>query len=99
MTIRVDPEGNEIRLLKTIGSWRDKKVLEIGCGDGRLTRRIARLGPKLIQAIDPDPDLIRSARKNLPEALAKQVRCNVGTAENLKYPSSKFDIAVLSWVL
>ena len=99
MTIRVDPQGNELSLLKTIGSWHDAKVIEIGCGDGRLTLRLARLGPKLIQAIDPDPGLIRTARKTLPEKLSKQIHYHVGTAEDLKYPSEAFDIAVFSWVL
>ena len=99
MTIRVDPQGNEIGLMKTIGSWRDKKVIEIGCGDGRLTQRIAHLGPKLIQAIDPDPSLISTARKTLPEAFAKQIRYKTGTAEDLKYPPEAFNIAVFSWVL
>jgi len=99
MTIRIDPERNEIRALKKIGSWRGKKVLEIGCGDGRLTLRLASLGPKLIQAIDPGTDLIRSARKNLPERLTKQIHFKVGSAEDLKYPSDTFDLVVFSWVL
>ena len=99
MTIRVDPERNEIRALKEIGSWRGKKVLEIGCGDGRLTLRLASLGPELIQAIDPSTDLIRTARKNLPARLEKRIRYKVGSAEDLNYPSNTFDIAVFSWVL
>jgi len=99
MTIRVDPERNEIRALKEAGIWRGRKVLEIGCGDGRLTLRLARLSPKLIHAIDPSADLIRAARKNLPTKLAKQIHYKVGSAEGLKFPSNSFDIAVFSWVL
>ena len=49
MTIRVDPERNEIRALKEVGTWRGKKVLEIGCGNGRADPT-AR-GPK--SKIDP----------------------------------------------
>jgi ubiquinone/menaquinone biosynthesis C-methylase UbiE len=99
MTVRVDPERNEIRALKQAGTWRGKKVLEIGCGDGRLTLRLASLGPKLIQAIDPSADLIRAARKILPMGKAKQIRYKVGSAERLKYPSNSFDMVVFSWVL
>jgi ubiquinone/menaquinone biosynthesis C-methylase UbiE len=99
MTIRVDPERNEINALKEIGSWGGKKVLEIGCGDGRLTRRLASLGPKLIRAIDPSNDRIRTARKNLPETLRKQIRYEVGSAEELKYSPNTFDLVVFSWVL
>lgn len=99
MVIRVDPERNELRALKEIGTWRDKKVLEVGCGEGRLTLRLATLRPKLIHAIDPSSDLIRLARKNLPSELSKEIRYKVGSAGKLKYPSHSFDIAVFSWVL
>ena len=99
MTVRVDPERNELRALKQACTWRGKKVLEIGCGVGRLTLRLASLGPKLIQAIDPSADLIRAARKILPVRKAKQVRYKVGSAGSLQYPPNSFDIVVFSWVL
>ena len=99
MTIRVDPERNEIRALKGVGSWHGKQVLEIGCGDGRLTLRLASLGARVIHAIDPSADLIRTARKNLPTKLAKQILYKVGSAKELKFPSNSYDIVVFSWVL
>jgi len=99
MTIRIDPERNEMSLLKQAGSWRGRNVIEIGCGDGRLTLRIARLGAGLIDALDPNADLIRTARKNLPAGLGKRVQYKVGSAEKLNHPSNSFDIAVFSWVL
>jgi len=37
MTIRVDPENNETRALFDLANLSGKHVLEIGCGDGRLT--------------------------------------------------------------
>lgn len=99
MTIRVDPERNEVRALREVDTWRGKKVLEIGCGDGRLTLRLASLGTAVIHAIDPSADLIRTARKNLPTKLSKQIRYKVGSAEELKFPSNSYDIVVFSWVL
>ena len=99
MVIRVDPERSELRALKEVGTWRDKKVLEVGCGDGRLTLRLATLRPKLIHAIDPNPDRIRLARKNLPSELSKEIRYKVGSAGKMKYLSKSFDIVVFSWVL
>jgi ubiquinone/menaquinone biosynthesis C-methylase UbiE len=99
MMIRVDPEHNEIRALKEVGIWRDKKILEIGCGEGRLTLRLAGLHPKLIHAIDPNSGLIRAARKKLPSTFAKQIHYKVGSAGDLKYPSDSFDMVVFSWVL
>lgn len=99
MTIRVDPERNELRALRGVGTWRGKKVLEIGCGDGRLTLRLASLGTAVIHAVDPSADLIRTAREKLPTGLTKQIRYKVRSAEELKYPSNSFDVVVFSWVL
>ena len=53
MRLQVDPEGNEVRALRRAGPWRGKRVLEIGCGEGRLTLRLAGLGAR-VDAIDPD---------------------------------------------
>jgi hypothetical protein len=34
MTLRVDPEQNELRALKNVAEWHGKRVVEIGCGEG-----------------------------------------------------------------
>ncbi len=98
MTLRIDPEQNEVRALKQVTDWRGQHVLEIGCGEGRLTQRLARLGAAL-QAIDPNETAIRTARKHLPQRLAAQVRFHVGRAGRLEYPRESFDVVVFSWVL
>jgi 2-polyprenyl-6-hydroxyphenyl methylase / 3-demethylubiquinone-9 3-methyltransferase len=98
MTLRVDPEHNEIHALKSVANWRGKEVLEVGCGDGRLTQRLAGLGANIL-AIDPDPGHIRTARKNLPKRYAGQIRYQVGKAEQLKQPAGTYDLVVFSWVL
>ena len=38
----LDPEGAHLAALRRLGDFRDKRVLELGCGDGRLTVGIAR---------------------------------------------------------
>ena len=98
MSLRIDPERNEIRALKSVAQWRGKEVLEVGCGNGRLSLRLARLGAN-IDAIDPDPKLIRTAKRTLPEKLAGRVQYRVGSAERLKYPDETYDLVVFSWVL
>ena len=98
MTLRIDPEKNEIHALKAMTGWRGKRVLEIGCGNGRLTRRLANLGTR-VDAIDPNKELIAIARKELPSHLSERVLFKVGSALDLKYPDQTFDIAVFSWVL
>jgi len=98
MSIRIDPEEHEVRELESVGNWRGKRVLEIGCGEGRLTLRLAGLGA-IVEAMDPDAELVRKARKALPQDLAKNVRYKVGKAEQLAHRDGKFDAAVFAWSL
>ncbi len=98
MTLRIDPEKNEVRALKEMADWRGQRVLEIGCGNGRLTKRLAGLGAQ-VDALDPDKKIIALARKELPERYSDRIRFKVGSAENLKYPKQTFDIVVFAWSL
>ena len=99
MTLTIDPAKAEIRALEEAINWRGKRVLELGCGDGRLTLRLAALGPPRIEALDPDAKLIRAARQHLPARHAKRVRYHIGSTDHVKFPDNKFDIVVFSWVL
>lgn len=98
MAITIDPEQNEVRALQHIADWRRKRVIEIGCGDGRLTLRLARLGA-IVHAIDPDTKLIQTARTNLPKRFARRIRYRVGKAEHLDQANEAFDLAVFAWAL
>jgi ubiquinone/menaquinone biosynthesis C-methylase UbiE len=99
MPVVVDPAGKEIRALQDIIDWKGKRLLEVGCGDGRLTLRLAAFGPRSIEAVDPDPARIRLARKTLPADQAGLIRFHTAHAEKLKYPADEFDIAVFAWSL
>jgi len=99
MALIIDPAKDEVRALKNAVDWRGKRVLEVGCGDGRLTLRLASLGPSKIEALEPDAKLIRAARKSLPKRYATRIHYQVGGTKDLKYPNNTFDIVVFSWVL
>ena len=99
MALVIDPAGDEIRALRGITNWRGKRILEVGCGDGRLTLRLAEFNPEKIIAFDPDPKLIRTARRTLPKKYDKRIEYRVGSAEHVKQKANLFDIVVFSWVL
>jgi 16S rRNA A1518/A1519 N6-dimethyltransferase RsmA/KsgA/DIM1 with predicted DNA glycosylase/AP lyase activity len=100
MTIRQDPEENEIRALLSLADFKDKQVLEIGCGEGRLTRRYASEAGRVV-AIEPYRPHFRQAQADMPEALQAKVELLNVTFEDFSAMSqpAAFDLAMLSWSL
>jgi len=92
-----DPEGNETRNLHNLVHFANLRVLEIGCGDGRLTRRYAAL-TRQAAAIDPDPARLTTAVENNPSSLAG-VNFVQAQAEALPFQAERFDLAILAWSL
>jgi ubiquinone/menaquinone biosynthesis C-methylase UbiE len=91
----MDPAGDETRALRQAVNWRGKRVLEVGCGDGRLTYRFAPW-TRSVLGIDPDEERIAIARRGLPAALADRVRFAVRDAVDLAQPPAAFDAVFLS---
>lgn len=92
-----DADGGEARALGGTADFSDARVLEVGCGDGRLTWLYAPRA-KSVLGIDPDEELIALARSTTPPELADRVRFEVGEAEDLSR-TAVFDVAFLSWSL
>jgi len=99
MALIMDPAGDEIRVLKGVTNWRGKCILEVGCGDGRLTLRLATFNPGKIVAFDPELKSIHTARKNLPKKYQERIEYRLGNAEHVKQKANRFDIVIFSWVL
>lgn len=98
MSIIIDPEGKEIDALRRLANWCGARVLEFGCGDGRLTLRLAQLGARVV-ALDPKPSLIRKARRDLPKQFATLIKYYIGSAGKLKHPAGSMDRVVFAWSL
>src|SRR5215469_10286310 len=93
------PPGLEVRLFQRHLDLTGKRILEIGCGDGRLTREIAPLAASVL-AIEPDPALVADARRLTAEADITNVRYRVGSAVDLRVAAGEtFDVAFFSWSL
>jgi 2-polyprenyl-3-methyl-5-hydroxy-6-metoxy-1,4-benzoquinol methylase len=100
MTVRVDPQNNEPNALYDQADFNGRRVLEIGCGDGRLTWHYADKTAH-VTAIDPFEESILRAKENTPDYLKNRVEFRRITFEDFAAvgESSTFDIAILSWSL
>lgn len=100
MAIRIDPENNETRALFEMANFSGQHVLEIGCGDGRVTWRYAEKAAR-VTAIDPSSTQIAQAKKDLPSPLQDHVEFQDIAFEDFSAASapSAFDIVILSWSL
>jgi len=96
--VRRDPERIEVRTLLRRLPLKGARVLEVGCGDGRLTRRIAGVA-RVVEALDPDSEGIERARHLLPSRLAGKVQFRVGSGERLPFGGGSFPVAITSWSL
>jgi magnesium-protoporphyrin O-methyltransferase len=98
MAAIIDPDGVEIVTIKELVDLRELRVLEIGCGDGRLTFECAREATSVL-AFDSDQELIRKARAKTPRDLRHRIRFKVGDAAQIELPKGEFDLALFSWSL
>lgn len=94
----LDPEGAHLAALRRLADFRGATVLEMGCGDGRLTSGIAADAAGVL-AFDPDAALVETAARTLPAELAARVEFRAASAESLEVEPGSFDLVVFSWAL
>ncbi len=98
MSLQKDPERNEIKHLRQVADLVNKRVLEIGCGEGRLTWKYAKWTSSIV-AIDLDHDSLRVAKVDRPYDLEGIVYLACADSHDLPFSKEKFDIAILAWSL
>jgi len=77
------------KILQFVDLW-DQEVLEIGCGDGRITSQLVGKAKRLV-AIDPDAANIAEAKENM-----EGVGLHIGSGEFLEFPSESFDVILFT---
>lgn len=96
VAIEHDPEHAEIAALRTlVPSFAGRHVLEIGCGDGRLTRRYAAAA-RSVTAIDPDARAVAECRAALADS---HVTVHAARFEQFVPGRPTYDVVILSWSL
>jgi SAM-dependent methyltransferase len=84
--------GRFVELLR-VGPGR--RVLDVGCGPGALTRQLVnRVGSASVTAVDPSEPFVDAVRGRLPE-----VDVQVASAEHLPFGAGTFDVAAAQLVV
>lgn len=90
--------GFKRRLLDAAGIAAGQRALDVGCGTGTLLLLAVQSHPSAeFVGIDPDPNILKRARKKLGGF--SNVAFNEGSATALPYPAGSFDRVLSSLVL
>ncbi len=97
--VDVDPERHEIDLLQELApTLAGARVLEVGCGDGRLTWRYAARAARVL-AIDTDSRRVEAARSGLARTALSHVTFLATPVADLDVRSGPFDVVIMAWSL
>jgi ubiquinone/menaquinone biosynthesis C-methylase UbiE len=98
MSIQKDPERNEAKYLHSFADMTNQRVLEVGCGEGRMTWQYAKTTRRTI-GIDSDRNALRIASVDRPHDLEGKAYFSCAASEYLPFSNETFDIAILAWSL
>jgi ubiquinone/menaquinone biosynthesis C-methylase UbiE len=88
----------ETSAIAAVATLAGKRVLDVGCGTGRLTGFAAQQAA-YVYAFDPSPESIDEARVGLTAAQRERVRFEAHDAQALDVPRRRFDLALCGWSL
>jgi ubiquinone/menaquinone biosynthesis C-methylase UbiE len=91
--MELDKKHIEIRMIERVANLHGKRVLEVGCGDGRATAALVGKARTII-AIDPDQGAIDNARVNV-----KGADFRVGSGGHLEFENESFDLVLFTFSL
>jgi ubiquinone/menaquinone biosynthesis C-methylase UbiE len=94
----VDPDRIEITAIRDLVDVTGRRVVEVGCGDGRITFQYAADTDSVL-AFDADEETIRTACDETPEELRARIRFEAADAAQIELPRGEFDLALFSWSL
>ncbi len=94
--LRPDPSYELIETLVREGDLRGRRVLDLGCGTGRLAAALAERYGATVTGVDPSSGMLEVARSRAPEGV---VALEQGSAEDIPFPDASFERAMMQLVV
>jgi 2-polyprenyl-3-methyl-5-hydroxy-6-metoxy-1,4-benzoquinol methylase len=91
----IDPEGTEITVIHELVDFSGADVLEVGCGDGRLTWRYAEQAATVL-AMDMNEEKIERATAATPPSLRSKTSVVMADIGQVELSPDAYDVAILA---
>ena len=93
-----DPDGLELDVFRRLAGRSLPRVLEIGCGDGRLTWQYGT-DTEEVCGVDTELPKLKRALEGRPPALAANTHFALSSADALPFADDSFGLAIFAWSL
>lgn len=80
-------------LLRMFGDLKGKKILDVGCGTGRIVRDLIDSGGE-VTALDISSEMLKLCEKRFP-----RIECVVGDVEDMPFEDGTFDVCVSMFLI
>ncbi len=94
--LRSGPSDDAIEALVREGDLRGRRVLDVGCGTGRMAATLAERYGATVSGIDPSVEMLEVARDRTSQGVTALER---GMAENIPFPDCYFERALVQLVV
>ena len=92
---RTDPDGVEVGVLHELVDFAGADVLEVGCGDGRMTWGYADEAASVL-ALDVEGEKIEQAVQATPDRLRARVSFLEADINQVELSPASYDVAILA---